>query len=77
MLLLDCQVQANPNMKVEYNSGIASNGLTSARHDVLHRNYGLQYPESYDPSLDQQVVYPGKYHMTDDIEVVSAKLYYH
>ena len=54
----------------EYNSGIASNGLTSARHDVLHRNYGLQYPESFDPSLDQQVVYLGKYHMTDDIEVV-------
>ena len=56
----------------EYNSGIASNGLTSARHDVLHRNYGLQYPESFDPSLDQQVVYAGKYHMTDDIEVVST-----
>lgn len=56
----------------EYNSGIASNGLTSARHDVLHRDYGLQYPESFDPSLDQQVVYPGKYHMTDDIEVVST-----
>ena len=54
----------------EYNSGIASNGLTSARHDVLHRNYRLQYPESFDPSLDQQVVYLGKYHMTDDIEVV-------
>ena len=56
----------------QYNSGIASNGLTSARHDVLHRNYGLQYPESFDPSLDQQVVYLGKYHMTDDIEVVSS-----
>jgi phosphoribosylformylglycinamidine cyclo-ligase len=54
----------------EYNSGIASNGLTSARHDALHRNYGLQYPESYDPALDQEVVYPGKYHLTDDIEVV-------
>jgi phosphoribosylformylglycinamidine cyclo-ligase len=53
----------------DYNSGIASNGLTSARHDVLHRNYGLQYPESFDPSLDQQVVYLGKYHMTDNIEV--------
>jgi phosphoribosylformylglycinamidine cyclo-ligase len=53
----------------EYNSGIASNGLTSARHDVLHRNYGLQYPESFDPSLDQQVVYLGKYHLTDAIEI--------
>jgi phosphoribosylformylglycinamidine cyclo-ligase len=56
----------------EYNSGIASNGLTSGRHDVLHRNYGLQYPESYDPSLDQQVVYVGKYHLTDSIEVTDT-----
>ena len=56
----------------QYNSGIASNGLTSARHDVLHRNYGLQYPESFDPSLDQQVVYLGKYQMTHDVEVVSS-----
>ena len=55
----------------EYNSGIASNGLTSARHDVLHRNYGLQHPESFDPILDQQVVYLGKYHLTDEIEVTS------
>lgn len=56
----------------EYNSGIASNGLTSARHDVLHRTYGLQYPESYDPSLEQQVVYLGKYHLMDDIEVIHS-----
>ena len=55
-----------------YNSGIASNGLTSARHDVLHKNYGLQYPESYDPSLDQQVVYLGKYHLTDSIELTNT-----
>lgn len=56
--------------ETEYNSGIASNGLTSARHDVLHRSYGLQYPESFDPSLDQQVVYLGKHHLTDTIEVI-------
>ncbi|MBC7830005.1 MAG: phosphoribosylformylglycinamidine cyclo-ligase [Chitinophagaceae bacterium] len=61
----------------EYNSGIGSNGLTSARHDVLHRNYGLQYPESYDPSLEQQVVYLGKYHLTDEIEVASASSIVH
>jgi phosphoribosylformylglycinamidine cyclo-ligase len=57
------------NYEKEYNSGIGSNGLTSARHDVLHRNYGLQYPESFDPSLEQQVIYLGKYHLSDDIEV--------
>ena len=59
------------NYEKEYNSGIGSNGLTSARHDVLHRNYGLQHPESFDPSLEQQVVYLGKYHMSDDIEVTN------
>lgn len=56
----------------EYNSGIASNGLTSARHDVLHRNYGIKYPESFDPSLDEQVVYLGKYHLTDEIEIAHS-----
>lgn len=58
--------------ETEYNSGIASNGLTSARHDVLHRNYGLMHPETFDPSLAQQVVYVGKYNMSDDIEVSDA-----
>lgn len=49
----------------EYNSGIASNGLTSARHDVLHKTYGARYHESYDTSLDEQVVYMGPHQLTD------------
>ncbi|MFN8291649.1 MAG: AIR synthase-related protein [Chitinophagaceae bacterium] len=49
----------------EYNSGIASNGLTSARHDVLHKTYGARYHESYDTSLDEQVVYIGPHQLTD------------
>ena len=57
--------------ETSYNSGIASNGLTSARHDLLNQSYGLQYPETFEPSLEQDVVYLGKYHMTDDIEVAS------
>ena len=57
--------------ETSYNSGIASNGLTSARHDLLNQSYGLQYPETFEPSLEQEVVYLGKYHMTDDIEVAS------
>jgi phosphoribosylformylglycinamidine cyclo-ligase len=48
-----------------YNSGIGSNGLTSARHDVLHRDYGKAYPESCDPGLDPAVTYIGPYHLTD------------
>lgn len=48
-----------------YNSGIASNGLTSARHDVLHKTYGARFPESYDTSLDESVVYIGPHRVTD------------
>lgn len=50
-----------------YNSGIASNGLTSARHDVLHKTYSARYHESFDTSLDEQVVYIGPHLLTDNI----------
>jgi phosphoribosylformylglycinamidine cyclo-ligase len=51
-----------------YNSGLASNGLTSARHDVLHKTYGARFPESYDTSLDESVVYIGPHKMIDEIK---------
>lgn len=57
----------------EYNSGIASNGLTSARHDLLNKTYGIQFPESFDPQLDEDVVYIGPYQLTDTVEVNSQK----
>lgn len=53
----------------EYNSGIGSNGLTSARHDLLHKTYGARYHESYDTMLDDQVVYIGPHRMTDAVEI--------
>jgi phosphoribosylformylglycinamidine cyclo-ligase len=52
-----------------YNSGLASNGLTSARHDVLHKTYGARFPESYDTSLDESVVYIGPHQMTDEVAI--------
>ena len=55
------------NYETTYNSSIASNGLTSARHDVLHKTYGARFHESYDTALDEQVVYIGPYRMTDEI----------
>lgn len=55
------------NYESEYNSGLASNGLTSARHDVLHKTYGARFPESYDTSLDESVVYIGPHRMTDEV----------
>jgi len=43
-----------------YNSGIGSNGLTSARHDVLQRIYARKYPESFDPAVPQDLAYSGR-----------------
>jgi len=56
------------NYEASYNSGLASNGLTSARHDVLHKTYGARFPESYDTSLDESVVYIGPHKITDEIK---------
>lgn len=52
-----------------YNSGIGSNGLTSARHDMLKSHYAEKYPESFDPALPSDVVYTGKYNLQDNIEI--------
>lgn len=52
----------------EYNSGMGSNGLTSARHEMLKKEYKTKYPESVDPNLPDEVVYNGKYAVTDATE---------
>src|SRR4051812_35629812 len=51
----------------EYNSGLGSNGLTSARHDVLSKYYAEKYPETFEPALNNDVVYIGKNKMTDTL----------
>jgi len=53
----------------EYNSGIGSNGLTSARHDALEKTYGARYPESFDNQLEDKVVYIGPHLLTDAWEL--------
>lgn len=53
----------------EYNSGLGSNGLTSARHDVLSHYYAEKYPETFEPTLDKEVVYIGKNKMTDTLAI--------
>jgi len=55
----------------EQNSGIGSNGLTSARHDLLENSYAKNFPETFDPSLDPRVVYTGKYKIADIKEILS------
>ena len=51
-----------------YNSGIASNGLTSARHDVLSTYYAENYPEAYDPDIPKGLAFCGSRRMSDDFE---------
>jgi phosphoribosylformylglycinamidine cyclo-ligase len=51
----------------EYNGGMGSNGLTSARHDVFSHDYGTKYPESFDPGLPEKLVYTGTYNVTDSL----------
>lgn len=48
-----------------YNGGTGSNGLTSARHDVFHKEYATKYPESYDPHTPDEVIYLGSKKLTD------------
>ena len=49
----------------EYNSGIGSNGLTSARHDLLNKAVAQKYTETYDPAIPENLVYTGKHFLTD------------
>jgi len=51
----------------EYNGGMGSNGLTSARHDVFANYLAERYPESYDSSIPSNLVYSGKMRLTDTI----------
>lgn len=55
--------------ETEYNSGLGSNGLTSARHDVLEKYYAENYPETFEPALAESVVYIGKNKMTETISI--------
>ena len=57
-----------------YNSGLGSNGLTSARHDILSKYYAEKYPETFEPTLSDNVVYIGKNKMTDEIEIGNGKM---
>ncbi|AUD05218.1 AIR synthase related protein [Spirosoma pollinicola] len=55
-----------------YNGGMGSNGLTSARHDVLDHYLASKYPESFDPAIDKSLVYSGSKKLTDVIPSVPA-----
>jgi len=55
--------------ETEYNGGMGSNGLTSARHDVFHHLLAERYPESYDPQVPAELVYSGSQALTDELTI--------
>ena len=54
--------------ETEYNGGMGSNGLTSARHDVFANYLADEFPESYDGGMPSDLIYSGKYRLTDKID---------
>ncbi len=58
--------------ETEYNGGMGSNGLTSARHDVFDKIYQQKYPETFDPGTNTDLVYSGSRKLTDPVDGVSV-----
>jgi phosphoribosylformylglycinamidine cyclo-ligase len=59
----------------EYNGGMGSNGLTSARHDVFGKEVGEKYPESFDPDMDAELVYSGSYNLGTPVSIPAGKFH--
>ena len=62
------------NYEKEYNGGIGSNGLTSARHDVFSKSLAKKYPESYDPLVPKDLIYSGSRSLTEIMEGVPINI---
>ncbi|WP_421799959.1 AIR synthase-related protein [Haliscomenobacter sp.] len=60
--------------ETEYNGGMGSNGLTSARHDVLDHGYAAKYPETFDPATPETLVYSGKRKLTETINIQGQEI---
>lgn len=60
--------------ETEYNGGMGSNGLTSARHDIFQKAYADKYPESFDPNTAREVVYSGSKRLTDLVEAEGRRI---
>jgi phosphoribosylformylglycinamidine cyclo-ligase len=57
------------NYETEYNGGMGSNGLTSARHDVFNKTIAKKYPESYDAAIPYELIFSGSKNLTDLIDI--------
>jgi len=61
------------NYETSYNSGLGSNGLTSARHDVLEKYYAHHFPETFESKLSDDVVYIGKHRLADEVQLSNGE----
>ncbi|MCX6290850.1 MAG: AIR synthase-related protein [Bacteroidetes bacterium] len=61
------------NYEDDYNSGIGSNGLTSARHDVFNKTVAEKYPETYDPATGEKFIYSGTKNLTDQYSIFNSQ----
>ena len=61
------------NYETSYNSGLGSNGLTSARHDVLEKYYAHHFPETFEHKLSDDVVYIGKHRLADELQLPNGE----
>lgn len=59
--------------ETSYNSGLGSNGLTSARHDVLEKYYAHHFPETFEQKLSDDVVYIGKHRLADEVQLPNGE----
>lgn len=66
-LIVGLSSSGQATYETEYNGGTGSNGLTSARHDVFGKVVGEKYPETYDPAVPDDLVYTGKFRLTDTV----------
>ena len=69
-LIIGLESFGKANYEAEYNGGMGSNGLTSARHDIFNKSLALKYPESFDPLVPDELIYSGSYDLKQKIEGV-------
>ena len=73
-LIIGLSSSGQSKYEKEFNSGIGSNGLTSARHDVFSKILAEKYPESFNPEIDKSLVYTGTKKLTDSLKNLSLDL---
>ena len=72
-VIIGLSASGKANYEEDYNGGMGSNGLTSARHDVFSKIYANKYPESFDNAIDKSVVYSGTCKLNDQIKIDQEK----